>query len=80
MGCGGVRFVPKAQAPQAFAGFMALAMSCLMSALITFINVGAAAFPNPWLKNWLVAFVIAFPTVLLLAPLGQKLIARITVE
>ena len=75
-----MRFVPKAHAPKAFAGFMALSMSCVMSALITYINVGSVAFPMPWLKNWMVAFVIAFPAILLLAPFGQKLIARITVE
>lgn len=75
-----MRFIPKAQAPKAFAGFMALSMSCAMSALITFINVGASAFPMPWLRNWGVAFVIAFPVVLVLAPLGQRLIARFTVE
>ncbi len=59
---------------------MALTMSCVMSALITYINLGSAAFPGLWLKNWLLAFVIAFPAILALAPFGQKLIARITVK
>ncbi len=75
-----MRFIAKAHAPKAFAGFMALTMSCVMSALITYINVGPAAFPMPWMKNWLLAFVIAFPTILVLAPFGQKLIARMTVQ
>lgn len=70
--------IPKRHAPKAFATFMALSMSCLMSALITWINVGASAFPMPWLRNWGVAFVIALPTILVLAPVGHRLIDRIT--
>ena len=70
--------LPRQHAQKFFAAFMALCMSCLMSALITWINVGSAAFPMPWLKNWGLAFIIALPAILVLAPIGQRLVAHLT--
>lgn len=53
-----------------FAFFMALLMSSIMSMVITVFNVGLV--PNIisiWLKAWAVAFVVALPTTVLVAPL-----------
>lgn len=71
--------LPRRHAPKLFALFMASCMSCLMSAFITFVNLGAGAFPHPWLHNWGLAFCVALPCVMLLAPIGQRFVARFTI-
>ena len=61
-----------------FAFFMALLMSCLMSLVITVYNMGLV--PDIlwiWLNAWAFAFVVAFPAVLLVAPLVRKIVARL---
>jgi Protein of unknown function (DUF2798) len=67
--------IQKKHAPHAFSFFMALLMSCLMSFIISTFNVGLI---NDilfiWLKAWALAFVIAFPTIILITPLVRKLV------
>lgn len=49
-------------------------MSCVMSGLITYINLGFVdEFFSIWLHAWIVAFVIAFPTIMLVFPFARKL-------
>lgn len=59
-----------------FAFFMALLMSCLMSLVITIHNIGLV--PDIvwlWLDAWAFAFMVAFPAVLLVAPVVRKLVS-----
>ena len=70
--------LPRRHAPKLFALFMAACMSGLMSALLTFINIGVGAFPQPWLHNWGIAFCIAQPCILVLDPIGQRVVAHLT--
>ena len=61
-----------------FAFFMALLMSCLMSLVITVHNIGLV--PDLfwiWLNAWAFAFVVAFPAVMLVAPVVRKLVAKL---
>ncbi|MBU1437236.1 MAG: DUF2798 domain-containing protein [Gammaproteobacteria bacterium] len=61
-----------------FAFFMALLMSCLMSLVITVHNIGLV--PNIlyiWLDAWAFAFVVAFPAVMLVAPVVRKLVVKL---
>ena len=61
-----------------FSFFMALFMSCIMSLVISLFNVGFVDnIVMIWLKAWSFAFVVAFPTVTLLAPVVHKLVALI---
>jgi hypothetical protein len=61
--------------PVVFAFFMALLMSGIMSAVVTFFNVGAVPdFLSRWLHAWGMAFLVAFPIVLFIAPVVQKLV------
>ena len=59
-----------------FAFFMSFVMSCFMSLVISILNVG---FVNNilylWLKAWGFAFVIAFPTIILVSPVIRKLVS-----
>lgn len=57
---------------------MALLMSCLMSFVITLFNMGFAEnLLSLWLQAWSFAFVVAFPTVVVVAPLVRKLTAAV---
>lgn len=63
-----------------FAFLMALIMSCIMSLLISVFNVGLSQnIVHIWLKAWSFAFVVAFPTVSVVAPLVHAFINRMMV-
>jgi len=40
---------------------MAFFMSLGMSSVMTAVNVGASAFPEIWLKSWMLGFAVALP-------------------
>jgi len=53
-------------------------MSFIMSGAITFINLGLIdGFTGIWLHAWIVAYAIAFPTILLVFPFARKLAMKI---
>lgn len=53
-------------------------MSFIMSGAISFINLGFVDnFLNIWFHSWLVAYAIAFPSVLLVFPFARKLAMKI---
>ncbi|WP_390446020.1 DUF2798 domain-containing protein [Pseudoalteromonas sp. MTN2-4] len=57
---------------------MALLMSCIMSFVITLFNVGFIEnVLFVWLKAWAFAFVVAFPTINLVAPIVNKLVSLV---
>ena len=73
--------VPKKYAPQAFSFFMALLMSCIMSLMISLFNLGLVeGIALVWLRAWVPAFAIAFPTILLITPLVRKLASLVLVK
>ena len=56
-------------------------MSCLMSLIITFVNVGMIdGVILIWLKAWALSFVIAYPVVLTVTPVVNKLVKRVIRE
>lgn len=53
-------------------------MSFIMSGAITFINLGLVdGFIKIWLHAWILAYVIAFPTILLVFPFARRLAVKI---
>lgn len=61
-----------------FSFFMALLMSCIMSLVISVFNVGLVSnIISIWLRAWGFAFVVAFPTILVVAPIVHKLVAMV---
>lgn len=53
-------------------------MSLIMSGAITFINLGLVdGFLGVWFHAWIVAYAIAFPTILLVFPLARRLAMKI---
>lgn len=60
---------------QVFSFFMAFFMSGLMSLMVSLINMGFDEnILYLWLRAWSIAFVIAFPTILIISPYVQKLV------
>ncbi|MFT7861083.1 MAG: DUF2798 domain-containing protein [Sulfurimonas sp.] len=53
-------------------------MSFIMSGAISFINLGLVEhFFMIWIHAWLVAYAIAFPTILVVFPFARKLAMKI---
>ncbi len=58
-----------------FAFFMASLVSCLISLVISVLNVGLVDnLFTIWLRAWGFAFVVAFPTIILIAPIVRLLV------
>ncbi len=61
--------------------FMSLLMSGIMSFSITAFNIGLTdQLVSRWLDSWMLAFTIAFPTVLLIGPLVYGLVGLVVKE
>ena len=59
-----------------FLFIMATLMSAIMSFVITVFNLGLVSnLLMIWLKAWGFAFCVAFPVILVISPLAQKLVA-----
>lgn len=70
---------PARFAPVLFGFFV----SCLMSFIITFVATLKAVglgedFLGIWMGAWVFSWMVAFPTILFVAPLARKLVARLT--
>ncbi len=64
-----------------FAFLMSLKMSFIMSGVITYINLGLGGdFLIHWYSAWWRAFIVAFPTIILVAPFVRRSVRRIVAE
>lgn len=60
-----------------FGLFMAFFMSFLMSGAITALNIGLPPdFLARWMHSWGMAFVLAYPAILIVAPVARRLALR----
>ncbi|MBU3919065.1 MAG: DUF2798 domain-containing protein [Alphaproteobacteria bacterium] len=60
-----------------FGLFMAFFMSFLMSGAITALNIGFPPdFSGRWMHAWGIAFVLAYPAILIVAPVARRLALR----
>lgn len=65
---------PRKYAPHFMSFFMAVIMSCIMSFVITTFNVGLVPdLLSIWLRAWGFAFLVALPTIFVVAPVVRKL-------
>ncbi len=70
--------IPNKFAQYAFSFFMALLMSGLMSFVITLYNLGwVEDILFVWLKAWQFAFIVAFPSIVLLSPVVRFLVTMV---
>ena len=71
--------IPKKVAPLFRSFLMALILPFVMIFFITLINVGLKdGFVLIWMKNYAIAFVIALPLIILLAPRIHKFVEKIS--
>jgi len=67
--------IPKKFAPALFALILSGNMSLLISGIATYRATGPIDhFADLWLRSWLMAWGLAFPIVLLVAPLTRRLV------
>jgi hypothetical protein len=71
--------LPRRYAPKLLAFFTSLIMSCIMSMVITFLNLGwVEDFFARWMEAWLSAFLVAFPVILLVLPIARTIVIQLT--
>ena len=73
--------IPKRYAPVAFGFLLSGMMSFLVSGISTFLAIGLVpGFLWEWIGAWLPSWIVAFPIVLVVAPLARRLVAAITIQ
>ena len=73
--------IPKKYAPILFGLILSGLMSLLVSGISAFRLTGLGAdFIGIWTGAWLTAWSIAFPVVLLIAPLARYVVGRLTAD
>lgn len=71
--------IPKKYAPLFRSFLMALILPFVMIFFVTLINVGFKdGFVLIWIKSFAIAFVIAFPLIILIAPRINKFVEKIS--
>ncbi len=75
-------FVPKALEQAAFGLILTCFMTFVVAGISTLLAVGAAApgFAGLWFKAWMSSWAVAFPAILVFAPLVRRILRRIVVE
>lgn len=73
--------IPRRFAPLLFAFLLSGTMSLLVSGITTYRTAAAeAGIVDLWISAWLTAWLIAFPAVLVTAPLVKWAVDRVTAE
>ena len=71
--------IPAKFAPLLFSFCLSIIMSCVVSGVATLNAAGLAdGFATLWLAAWYKSWIVAFPTILVVAPLTRRLVARLT--
>lgn len=71
--------IPARFAPILFGALLSAIMVSIVSAAVLIVDQGLTAdFPTRWLKGFLTAWPIAFPTVLVVAPAVRKVVSHLT--
>lgn len=71
-------FVPRRFESIAFGFLLSGFMSFLVSGLTTALAIGAGAdFPSIWITSWISSWAVAFPSVLIVAPIVRKILGLI---
>jgi hypothetical protein len=73
--------IPARFAPTLFSALLSAIMVALISAFALVMNQGLTSdFLATWLRNCMVTWLVAFPTVAVVAPLVRRIVARVTVS
>ncbi len=70
--------IPARFAPVVFGLILSGLMSCFVSGLSTFRSLGLVDhFLLQWMGNWAASWALAFPTVLVIAPITRRIVGRL---
>ncbi|MGB0661452.1 MAG: DUF2798 domain-containing protein [Mangrovicoccus sp.] len=73
--------IPPKYAPVLFGLILSGMMSCLVSGISTIRAVGLSPdFLMLWGQNWLFSWAVAFPIVLIVAPITRRLVALLVAQ
>jgi len=62
-----------------FGGLLSIIMVTIISGAVVLVNQGLTPeLPKQWLKGFITAWPIAFPTVLIVAPQVRKIVSKLT--
>ena len=71
--------IPARFAPIAFGFFLSMIMSAVISGVSTISAVGVSGeLPAVWFRAWYSSWIIAFPAVLIVAPIARRIVGRLT--
>jgi hypothetical protein len=71
--------IPQKYAHVVFGFVVTFMMTCLVSAISTFLAIGFTdRFPGVWLGAWMSSWAVAFPAVLVVTPLTNRIVALLT--
>ena len=72
---------PKRFAPFLFNFLLSIFMPCFVSGIATYTAISLSeGFLETWMVAWLRSSIVAFPVVLIVAPLTRKLVDKLTSE
>ena len=72
---------PSQYAPILFSFFLSIFMPCFVSGIATYSAIGLIeGFFETWMISWLRSSIVAFPVILIVAPLTRKLVDKLTSE
>ena len=71
--------IPPRYAPALFAFILSGAMSCIVSGVATLRALGLVPdFFSHWMSAWMFSWAVAFPMVLIIAPVTRRIVDRLT--
>jgi len=72
--------IPARFAPYLFGLILSFLMSGIVSAIATWRALeGDASFFGAWVPSWMYSWAVSFPTVLFVAPITRRIVARLVV-
>ena len=73
--------IPARYASVLFSFILSILMSCLVSGVATYNVIGLVdVFFASWMMAWLESWLVAFPAILVIAPLTRKLVGKLTIS
>lgn len=63
-----------------FALIMVGTLTLIMSGVTTFVNSHFVFYFGKWMHNWIMAYAVALPCMLLLSPPIRKMLGKVTLE
>jgi hypothetical protein len=78
---GSIEMIPAKYSQLTFGFFLSIFMSCVVSGVSVLNTTGLIdGFLNLWMTAWFKSWIVAFPTVLVVAPLTRLLVGKLVAD